>query len=61
MEREYLLTLRNDLINTHLGTLLLKYLQDIATDDACKPSVSADELKGFMKCIQKIKDIPNKV
>jgi hypothetical protein len=61
MEREHLLKLRNELINTQLGELLLKYLHDIATEDAPKPAVNADELKGFLKCIQKIKDIPSKV
>ena len=61
MEIEQLLTLRNELVETHLGELLFKYLHDIATDGACKPATNSDELKGFLRAIQKIKDIPSKV
>lgn len=61
MEREHLLMLRNDLIETQLGELLFKYLHDIATEEACNFNSNSEELKGFLKAIQKIKDIPSKV
>jgi hypothetical protein len=36
-------------------------LHDIATEEACIYNSNSDELKGFLKAIQKIKDIPSKV
>lgn len=61
MEREEFLILRNELINTHLGELLLKYLHNLATERACRTTYSGDQLKGFAEAIQCIKDIPSKV
>ena len=60
MDREYLLRLRNELVNTSLGDLLLKYLHDKATADVGKRISSAD-ISGFLLCIQAIKDIPSLV
>ena len=59
MDREYLLKLRNELVNTKLGDLLLQYLHDIATGDVHK-RISKDDIAGFLLCIQAIKDIPDK-
>ena len=60
MDREYLLRLRNELVNTKLGDLLLQYLHDMATGDVHK-RISKDDIAGFLLCIQAIKDIPDKV
>lgn len=60
MERQYLLKLRNDLINTQLGEILLKYLHDRATSEVNK-KISKDDIAGFLLCIQAIKDIPDLV
>jgi hypothetical protein len=60
MDREYLLKLRNELVNTKLGDLLLQYLHDMATGDVHK-RISKDDIAGFLLCIQAIKDIPSKV
>lgn len=60
MDREYLLKLRNELVNTKLGDLLLQYLHDMATGDVHK-RISKDDITGFLLCIQAIKDIPSKV
>ena len=57
MDREYLLELRNNLVNTQLGDLLLQYLHDKATSEVGKKISSAD-ISGFLLCIQAIKDIP---
>ena len=59
MDREYLLKLRNELVNTKLGDLLLQYLHDMATGDVHK-RISKDDIAGFLLCIQAIKDIPDK-
>jgi hypothetical protein len=61
MEREYLLKLRNELVNAPLGELLLKYLQDYITSEGCKSVVSGDTIKGMCQLVQQIKDIPSKV
>lgn len=62
MEREYLLKLRNELINTQLGELLFKYLHNQMTERACRgPVYTGDQLKGFGEAIQAIKDIPSKL
>lgn len=58
MDREYLLKLRNELVNTKLGELLLQYLQDKATSEVNK-KISKDDITGFLLCIQAIKDIPD--
>lgn len=60
MERQYLLRLRNDLVNTQLGEILLKYLHDRATSEVNK-KISKDDIAGFLLCIQAIKDIPDLV
>jgi hypothetical protein len=60
MDRQYLLRLRNDLVNTQLGELLLKYLHDRATSEVGKKISNAD-ISGFLLCIQAIKDIPSLV
>ena len=60
MDREYLLKLRNELVNTELGDLLLQYLHDIATGDVNK-RIAREDISGFLLCIQAIKDIPSKV
>ena len=60
MDREYLLQLRNQLINTELGDILLDYLQDFITSEGCKATVSGDAIKGMCQIVQQIKDIPSK-
>ena len=60
MDREYLLRLRNELIETSLGDLLLKYLHDKATSEVGK-KISNSDIGGFLLCIQAIKDIPDLV
>lgn len=60
MDREYLLQLRNQLINTELGDILLTYCQDYLSSEGCKATVNGDEIKGMCKMVQWIKDIPSK-
>ena len=60
MDREYLLKLRNELVNTQLGELLLQYLHDKATSEVGK-KISSNDISGFLLCIQAIKDIPSLV
>ena len=60
MDREYLLKLRNELVNTQLGDLLLQYLHDKATSEVGK-KISSSDISGFLLCIQAIKDIPSLV
>lgn len=60
MDIENVLKLRNDLVNTPLGPLLLEYLQDILTENACTVK-DGENIKGFAECIQAIKDIPKVV
>ena len=60
MDREYLLKLRNELVNTQLGELLLQYLHDKATSEVGK-KISGADISGFLLCIQAIKDIPSLV
>ena len=60
MDREYLLKLRNELVNTKLGDLLLQYLHDISTGVVNK-RIAREDISGFLLCIQAIKDIPSKV
>ena len=56
-----LIRLRNELCNTSLGTVLLEYLQDIITDEACKVNKNAENIKGMCEIVQRIKDIPQRV
>lgn len=59
MEREDLVKLRN-LLATYDGKLLMEYLQDYVTKQACGQR-EASEIKGMCTLIQQIKDIPQKV
>jgi hypothetical protein len=59
-DREDLLTLRNDLILQPTGGLLLEYLTDYITAEACK-NRNAEQIKGMCELVQQIKDIPKKV
>ncbi len=58
--REDLLTLRNDLIQRDLGSILLAYMQDYVTEQAVK-NLDAIEIKGMCRLIQQLKDIPKTV
>ena len=58
--REDLLRLRNDLIQQPLGGVLLEYLSDYITAEACK-NINAEQIKGMCVLLQRIKDIPQKV
>lgn len=60
MEREYLLKLRNELINTDLGDVFFKFAQDYITQEACK-NIDSTEIKGMCRLIQQFKDIPSKL
>ena len=60
MDREYLLKLRNELINTELGEVMFKYLHDYATKNVGK-KIHKDDIAGFLSCIQVLKDIPAEV
>ena len=60
MEREYLLKLRNELINTDLGDVFFKFAHDYITQEACK-NINSDELKGMGRLIQQFKDIPSRL
>ena len=59
MQLEELVRVRN-VIETHEGKLLIAYLQDYITENACKCR-EASELKGMCELVQKIKDIPTLV
>ena len=59
MDREYLVLLRN-LLNEPSGKLLLTFLQDYVTNQACKQR-EASEIKGMCELIQQLKDIPKRV
>ena len=59
MEREDLVKLRN-LLATDDGKLLMEYLQDYVTKQACGQR-EASEIKVMCTLIQQIKDIPQKV
>lgn len=58
MKTEELLRLRNELIHTELGALLLMYLQDYITDESCKVADNSREIKGMCQLVQQIKKIP---
>ena len=59
MDREHLVLLRN-LLNEPSGKLLLTFLQDYVTNQACKQR-EASEIKGMCELIQQLKDIPKRV
>lgn len=59
MEIENLLKIRNYL-NCSQGQLLVDYLSDYITANACK-SRDASEIKGMCELLQQIKLIPQKV
>jgi hypothetical protein len=56
MELEELISLRNA-IQSYEGKLLLAYLQDYVTNQACLKR-EASEIKGMCELIQQIKDVP---
>lgn len=56
-EIEELLRIRNDLLQTDLGVILLDFLQDNLTSYAVQ-NLDAVEIKGMARLIQDIKDIP---
>lgn len=57
MDREHLVRLRN-YIQTEEGTLLMSYLSDYITKEACKKR-EAFEIKGMCELLQQIKSIPD--
>jgi hypothetical protein len=59
METENLIRLRNYIV-TNEGSLLINFLSDYITENACK-SREASEIKGMCELLQQIKSIPNKV
>jgi hypothetical protein len=56
---EDLLKLR-DLIHQPLGNVLIAYLQDYVTSEACN-NRNAEQIKGMCELVQQLKNIPNKV
>ena len=56
----YKLQLRNEIVNRPIGDVLLAYLQDFVSESACK-NLDAVEIKGMMRLVQQIKDIPKEV
>ena len=58
-EKTLIITLRNNLFNTNTGKLLIDYLQDFLTSEACR-NCNGDELRGMAKLVQEIKKIPEK-
>lgn len=59
MEREYLVKIRN-VLATDDGKLLMEFLQDYVTKQACGQR-EASEIKGMCILIQQLKDIPQRV
>lgn len=59
-DREDLLTLRNDLLQQPIGGVLLNFLHDYITAEACK-NRDAQQIKGMCELIQQIKDIPQQI
>jgi hypothetical protein len=57
---EDLLRLRNEIIQQPIGGVLLEYLSDYITAEACK-NRNAEQIKGMCELVQRIKDIPSKV
>ena len=60
MDREYLLTIRNEFIETQAGELVFQYLHDYATKYVGK-KIAKEDISGFLQCIQVLKDIPNEI
>ena len=60
MDREYLLKLRNELVQAPLGCLMFEYLHDYATAYVGK-KIAKEDIAGFLQCIQVLKDIPSLV
>lgn len=56
MKIDELVRVRN-LIQSYEGQLLLSYLQDYITENACK-NREASELKGMCELVQRIKELP---
>lgn len=59
MDRENLLRIRNYLAAPE-GSLLLGYLQDYITKQACLKR-EASEIKGMCELVQQVKNIPGEV
>ena len=59
-KRELLLSIRNQILQQPIGGVLLSYLQDYITAEACK-NRNADEIKGMCELVQQIKEIPENV
>jgi hypothetical protein len=57
---EDLLRLRNEIIQQPIGGVLLEYLSDYITAEACK-NRNAEQIKGMCELVQQIKLIPQKV
>ena len=55
-----LIKLRNELINTSLGTCLFRFLHDFVTEESCK-NIDSTEVKGMCRLIQELKSIPGKL
>lgn len=56
MKIDELVRVRN-VIQSYEGQLLLSYLQDYITENACK-NRDASELKGMCELVQRIKELP---
>jgi hypothetical protein len=56
MKIDELVRVRN-VIQSYEGQLLLSYLQDYITENACK-NREASELKGMCELVQRIKELP---
>ena len=56
MKLDELVRVRN-VIQSYAGQLLLSYLQDYITENACK-NREASELKGMCELVQRIKELP---
>lgn len=59
-EIEELLRLRNELLSSDLGIILLNFLQDDLTSYAVQ-NLDAIEIRGMARMIQDIKDIPRTI
>jgi hypothetical protein len=57
---EDLLRLRNEIIQQPIGGVLLEYLSDYITAEACK-NRDAEQIKGMCELVQRIKDIPQRI
>lgn len=59
-EIQDLVTIRNEILNTPCGDVLLKFLHDFITDCATRNCDSA-EIKGMCRIVQELKDVPKKL